>query len=263
MWFVLGGLESLRLSSRGGGEAGAPAEDRPEVPGIHKRWGSERSPVPAVPCSLLTLLDPSAVLSCWSYDARMWKFKAFCLDYWHVLCLHPHNNFYKRYVVWGKNVSHAAVTFLLHPFLLLPYFGELVITGVLSACWCRCLCWDTSDIKQIGVFVNGRQYKWLMGCCVAPHTDAQADGKTLLGGVQAGWTLSDIEHTRFWPLGLILFSFWHRWKERDDLALTEFIHCCPIGTFPHSPFTHCNISAWLLGRAFAACISTRNPFLDE
>ncbi|XP_029974139.1 IQ motif and SEC7 domain-containing protein 1-like isoform X4 [Salarias fasciatus] len=25
----------------------------------------------------------------------MWKFKAFCLDYWHVLCLHPHNNFYK------------------------------------------------------------------------------------------------------------------------------------------------------------------------
>lgn len=28
----------------------------------------------------------------------MWKFKAFCLDYWHVLCLHPHNNFYKRYV---------------------------------------------------------------------------------------------------------------------------------------------------------------------
>ncbi|CAB1427988.1 unnamed protein product [Pleuronectes platessa] len=26
----------------------------------------------------------------------MWKFKAFCLDYWHVLCLHPHNNFYKR-----------------------------------------------------------------------------------------------------------------------------------------------------------------------
>lgn len=37
MWFVLGGLESLRLSSRGGGEAGAPAEDGPEVPGIHKR----------------------------------------------------------------------------------------------------------------------------------------------------------------------------------------------------------------------------------
>ncbi|XP_056278194.1 IQ motif and SEC7 domain-containing protein 1-like isoform X4 [Pseudoliparis swirei] len=25
----------------------------------------------------------------------MWKFKAFCLDYWHVLCLHPHSNFYK------------------------------------------------------------------------------------------------------------------------------------------------------------------------
>ncbi|XP_024148496.1 IQ motif and SEC7 domain-containing protein 1 isoform X4 [Oryzias melastigma] len=25
----------------------------------------------------------------------MWKFKSFCLDYWHVLCLHPHNNFYK------------------------------------------------------------------------------------------------------------------------------------------------------------------------
>lgn len=64
----------------------------------------------------------------------MWKFKAFCLDYWHVLCLHPHNNFYKRYVVGGKNVSHAAVTFLLDPFLLLPCFGELVITGALSAC---------------------------------------------------------------------------------------------------------------------------------
>lgn len=29
----------------------------------------------------------------------MWKFKAFCLDYWHVLCLQPHGNFYKRYVV--------------------------------------------------------------------------------------------------------------------------------------------------------------------
>lgn len=51
----------------------------------------------------------------------MWKFKAFCLDYWHVLCLHPHNNFYKRYVCvcvcvevgGGGNVSHSAVTFLL------------------------------------------------------------------------------------------------------------------------------------------------------
>ncbi|TNN49810.1 hypothetical protein EYF80_039964 [Liparis tanakae] len=27
----------------------------------------------------------------------MWKFKAFCLDYWHVLCLHPHSNFYKSF----------------------------------------------------------------------------------------------------------------------------------------------------------------------
>lgn len=47
----------------------------------------------------------------------MWKFKAFCLDYWHVLCLHPHNNFYKRYVCVcvcdGGIVSHSAVTFLL------------------------------------------------------------------------------------------------------------------------------------------------------
>lgn len=32
---VLGGLKSLRLSSRGGGEAGALAEDGPDVPGIH------------------------------------------------------------------------------------------------------------------------------------------------------------------------------------------------------------------------------------
>lgn len=137
---------------------------------------------------------------------------------------------------------------------------NLVIMGTLSACWCRCL---RPDTKQIGVFVNGCQHKWLMGCCVAPHTDAQADGKTLLRGVQARWTFSDIEHTRFWPLGLILFSSWRCWKERDELAPTEFIHSCPTGTSPHSPFTHCSISAWLLGRAFAACISTRDPFLDE
>lgn len=33
---VLGGLKSLRLSVSGSGEAGAPAEDRPDVPGIHR-----------------------------------------------------------------------------------------------------------------------------------------------------------------------------------------------------------------------------------
>lgn len=38
---VLGGLKSLRLSSSGVCEAGAPAEHSPDVPGIH--WLRETS----------------------------------------------------------------------------------------------------------------------------------------------------------------------------------------------------------------------------
>lgn len=65
----------------------------------------------------------------------MWKFKSFCLDYWHVLCLHPHNNFYKRYVKKS---------------LLIFTFG-LRVSCCHSFCW---LSWSASKERHINVFLN-------------------------------------------------------------------------------------------------------------
>lgn len=78
----------------------------------------KRNEQPAVlfkPWCFLTPWDPTIIPPCWLSELRMWKFKAFCLDYWHVLCLHPHNNFYKRYV--GKRL-HITVMFSLHYYCL-------------------------------------------------------------------------------------------------------------------------------------------------
>lgn len=51
----------------------------------------------------------SSLLIVW---LKMWKFKSFCLDYWHVLCLHPHNNFYKRYVKKANLILFCFLSFV-------------------------------------------------------------------------------------------------------------------------------------------------------
>lgn len=172
----------------------------------------------------------------------MWKFKAFCLDYWHVLCLHPHNNFYKRYV---STCPRSAGSFDLdRPRCSLCYVSR-----------------RTSDDLSAGgtlmslpvVKCSSRSILW--SACWRPGRPRE----TLLRGVRAARAISDFsECSRLQLLcrgsarlsnlavGTILFVLVVCvGREHDELARAEFIHSrCPTGSSPLSPFTHCcSISA--------------------
>lgn len=210
---------------------------------------------------LLVLLDPAAILPCWLSELRMWKFKAFCLDYWHVLCLHPHNNFYKRYVY----VLRSAVMFDLDHFLnLLRYvfWTAHIYQRAPSACWCCCLCWIAALSKSMCL----KQTLLHQSCLIERETVVELSSahwlrETLLRGMQAGWTIDFSEGTRLWllfcrstwlsnlALRMILFVSvvcLVGTAEKDEMSwlwLNSFISV-RLGMSPHSPFTYCIIYAW-------------------